>query len=566
MYRSALLFLLVVASCGGDDAKLPPDSPHSLDLTRVWRSVDLPGCAMASPLLVSSQGQPLLLTALSSGVLVATSPVDGTEVFRVTLPAPAGQEAHIAATPGLLDGRVVLAYMLRDAGGGERRSHHIAVLDLETRALDSRFPVQRLSASLPDVDGLAQVVFNDPTAYSRSTIRTTRPAGMTYGLAYVSFGNIRDIQPWHGWLFELDLDVWAQGGSAVSATLLTTPESNCGPAGASGSDDMRCGGGIWTPSGPTLVEHAGGFEIFVPTGNGELDLGRRDYANSVLRLGRGLVFDPGCDASACTGFDPVKPAPACMASCQHLFIPRLEDGDPPFAPPDGRCAGKTFFECYALLDWDLGANAPARVAVPGGSDVLVIPAKDGGVYLADAEHMGTMHDRIQLTSICGAHGATCGANWAGTMVTVPAVTQVGGVATVLVPTFIFDDKNPAGLVALQIVRDMTGTPRWQKLWEAPPFTSREAVERFREHVGRVALLTIAGVEYAALIDPGNEHSKDGLLYLVRVADGEIVDRAALDGPGRKYTLPAVGGEQLFVASCDAEVGPSHLEAWQPATP
>jgi hypothetical protein len=554
-----LLLLAALPACDGPPTKVK-DPPASLDLTRAWRSVDVPGCAMASPLLVSSQGQELLLSAYSDGLLLATSPADGKEVFRIALAAPEGQKAHIAATPGVLGSRVVVAYMLRDATSNKRLAHHVVVLDLETRALDPKFPTLTLAASLP-AEGGGTVDFSPANAYSRAAIPTTHPAEMTYGLAYVPFGNIQDIQPWHGWLFELDLDAWAAGGTAVSGTFLATPESDCGPPGESGSEGMICGGGIWSPPGPTLVEHGDSFEIFVPTGNGQLDLTRHDYANSIARMGRGLVFAPACDAAACASFDPIEPSAACMASCNDLFIPRLLPGDPPFAPPDGRCDGKTFFECYALLDWDLGANSVARVAVPGGADVLVIPAKDGGVYLADAEHLGTMHDRIQLTTICGAHGGNCTANWAGTMVTGPAVTSVAGVPTVIIPTFFFDETNPAGLVALQIVRDPSGTPKWRKLWEAPEFGSPESIERFREHVGRVAIATFGGVEYAALVDPGSEHSKDGLLYVVRVADGVIEERATLDGPGRKYTLPAVRGDTMYVVSCDAEVGPSHLEAW-----
>jgi hypothetical protein len=325
---------------------------------------------------------------------------------------------------------------------------------------------------------------------------------------------------------------------------------------------MICGGGVWAPSGPTLIEGPSGFELLVATGNGQLDLGRDDYANSILRTGRGLAFDPRCDPTACAAFDPLEPAPTCMESCADLFIPRLLPGDPPFDAPDGRCDGKTFFECYALLDWDLGANSPVRVAVPGGADVVVIPAKDGGVYLIDADHLGTLHDRIQLTTICGANGGVCTANWAGTMVTVPAVTTVDGVPTVVVPTFIFDASNPAGLVGLQIVRDDDGVPRWRKHWEAPAFSSGEAVERFREHVGRVAWVTADGVEYAALVDPGPDGSREGLLYLVRASDGAIADRGLLDGPGRKYTLPSVDGQTVVVASCASEAGPSHLEGWR----
>lgn len=550
-------------ACG--DNLPPPDDVAQVGLERVWRSDDAPGCTIASPLMVESRGDQVLLAALASGDVIATSPEDGSEVFRLTLPAPPGQVPHIAATPGLFGSRVVVPYMLRDADSGDRMDHAMAVIDLEARNFDGDFPVFFLAASIPASDESGAVEFLPAHAYSRAAVPVAHPAGSTHGLAYVAFGNLQDIQPWHGWLFEIDLDAWAAGGEPVSAVFLATPETDCGPDGESGSSDMICGGGIWSPPGPTLFDRGGGdFELYVATGNGQLDLGRRDYANSVLRVGRGLAFDPACDPEACADFDPIDPALDCAESCRDQFIPRLRPGDPPFDPPDGRCDGKTFFECYALLDWDLGANTPARVAVPGGDDVLAVPAKDGGVYLVDAEHLGTMYDRIQLTAICGGGGgSTCSANWAGSMVTVPVATQVDGVPTVVIPTFIFDESNPAGLVALQIVRGDDGSPRWRKLWQAPSFSSAEAIARFRGHVGRVALVTIAGAEYAALVDPGDEHTTDGLLYLVRMSDGAIAERAELDGPGRKYTLPVVRGETLFVSSCDSEDGASHLEAWRP---
>ena len=89
---------------------------------------------------------------------------------------------------------------------------------------------------------------------------------------------------------------------------------------------MICGGGVWTPTGPTLVERAGGRELWIPTGNGQLDVGRGDFANSIMRVGLDLAFDPGCSA-ACDGFDPTAPSEACMASCANVFMPRLAPGD-----------------------------------------------------------------------------------------------------------------------------------------------------------------------------------------------------------------------------------------------
>ena len=42
-------------------------------------------------------------------------------------------------------------------------------------------------------------------------------------------------------------------------------------------------------------EDATGYELLVTTGNGELNLNHRNYAQSVLRLTKGLEFNPECD-------------------------------------------------------------------------------------------------------------------------------------------------------------------------------------------------------------------------------------------------------------------------------
>jgi len=148
------------------------------------------------------------------------------------------------------------------------------------------------------------------------------------------------------------------------------------------------------------------------------------------------------------------------------------------------------------------------------------------------------------------------------MVTEPVVTEVAGAPTVLIPTFVFDEKNPAGIVALRIVAGEGGAPRLSELWRAPASNDREAVTRFREHTGRLALVEVGGAPYAVLADPGPDGQPSGLVYVVRVSDGAIVGRGRMDGPGHKYLRPAVTGNRLFVPSCDTIAnGPSHLEAW-----
>lgn len=539
--RWPLLFV-VLAGCG--DNALP--ATHAVTLQRGVRSADVAGCAWASP-VVTQGSNPLIVVATGAGEIVAYEP-GGAVRWQTTLAAPAGQRAWIAATPAVIGDRIVLAW--QDADGERRTAHHVGVIDATNGVLDPAFPIVTLAASKP-VAGGGEVTFNAATQFSRSTIVTLA------NHAFVSLGNIQDIQPWHGWVFELDLDRWRSAGAAaaITAVLLTTPEPDCGPAGQSGADDRICGGGVWAPSGPTVV----GDELWVPTGNGQLDLGRADYANAILRVRQGLAFEPGCDAR-CAAFDPIDPAPGCMESCADLFMPRLRPGDPPLAPPAGRCDGLTFLECYAALDLDLGASSPVAVEALGAR-FGVLPAKDGAVYLFDADHFGTLHDRLPLREFCGSRGGSCTANWAGTMVTRAAVAYDAGAPIIVVPTFYFDGTNPGGVVGLEIVRGSSG-PVLHERWSAPPRDASEAVERFREHTGRASIVDVGGIPYVVIADPGPEHARSGVLYAIDARTGAIADRGSLDGPGQKYIEPLVIGNRVFVTSCDTIMtGPTHLEAW-----
>jgi hypothetical protein len=387
-------------------------------------------------------------------------------------------------------------------------------------------------------------------------------AGSERGFVYVSYGNIRDLQPWHGWVFELDLDAWSSGAKAVSGTLLTTHQSDCGPAGQSGANDTLCGAGVWAPAGPLLVpESGGGFQLIVPTGNGHLDPDNGDYSNALLRTGRGLAFAPGCDATACAGFDGAHPTDECLSSCKDLFVPRLMSNDPPLAPASGACDGLSLMECYAALDWDFGANTPVAFTVPSGPDVLLAPGKDGYVYLLDAEHMGTLYDRIAVADICGASGDVCSAGWAGMIVTQPTLVQVGGDPVALIPTFMFDHTHPAGVVAVQ-AKMQGGTPALSVLWRAPEPAAEEAKTHFRRHTSRIAAFERGGTSYALVQDQGSG-ATPGTLYAIRTQDGFIVERREMDGPGVRYQVPLVVGDTAYVHSCaKPNEAPGHLEAYR----
>ena len=79
----------------------------------------------------------------------------------------------------------------------------------------------------------------------------------------------------------------AIAASAQTAYFVDTPELDCGTVGHSGSRERVCGGGLWAPSGPLLVPRDGGYELVLASGNGQLDLTRADYANTLMRAGPG---------------------------------------------------------------------------------------------------------------------------------------------------------------------------------------------------------------------------------------------------------------------------------------
>jgi hypothetical protein len=459
-----------------------------------------------------------------------------------------------------------------------RVAHHVGVLDLDARGLDDDFPMLTLTAAKPTFDESDVVTFDPAHAYSRAAVVAAQAPGHDLGLAYVSLGNVRDLQPWHGWLFELDLDAWraSAGATAVSAVMLTTANSQCGATGGDGSRQMACGGGIWAHLGPEVVYDPAlpdGFELLVPTGNGMLDPMHQQFANGVLRVGHGLAFDPGCDPSLCDPFDPTAPTGACMGSCANLFMPRLLDGQPVPRGANDACVGKTLLECYAALDWDLGASAPARFTLPGGQRLALIPGKDGAVYLFDADHLGTLYDRAAIMDGCGEGGASCAADWAGTIATKPVVVTVDGARLALVPTFVFDDTHPAGLQALEIAVDVDGTPRFIPRWQVPSFDGNASAARtaFRQPPSGVTVIDIAGEPYALVVDVGAP-GQHGTLYLVRVRDGAVLQTISLQGPGQRYAPPLFAYGNVYLSSCqhmgtpNYNEGPSSVEAFRIVAP
>ncbi|HEY4394979.1 MAG TPA: hypothetical protein VGP64_13000 [Polyangia bacterium] len=571
---NALLACQGPPTAARDSAAPPPDGgAPAARLTPLFVTPSLPACEMSGPLEITSQGEPEILLVTADGVFTAVDPLTGATLWRVALAAgdgllADGLLANLAAPPVVVGHRLVFAWQ-EVMADWTRVAHHVGVLDLDARALDPQFPALTLAASQPATDGAGPIVFRPDHAFSRAALVHADVPDRTLGLVYVSFGNVRDLQPWHGWVFELDLDAWQADGAvaAVTGTLVTTGASaDCGDDDDDGAKEMVCGGGVWAALGPEVIldpTSPDGFALLVATGNGLLDPTRGSYANAVLRVGRGLRFAPGCDATLCDGWNPTAPTDACAASCDDLFIPRLPAGQEVPRGANDACVGRTLFQCYATFDWDLGASAPTHAALPGGPDVIVQPGKDGAVYLIDAQHLGTLYDRAPIMPGCGEGGGTCAATWAGTIVAKPAIATVDGAVLALIPTFVDDDRHPAGLQALAI--DTSGpTPRLAPRWQAPASGDPAALSGFRLPPGGVTVVEVNGEPYAALADTG---SPSGSLYWLRVRDGAIVDKLALAGGGQRFAAPLAAGGVLYVPSCQHtgtpsfEEGPSALEAF-----
>ena len=522
-------------------------------------SVSFDESIIASPTLDMSQGRPLIIVPASNGVIAALDGETGALDWQVRAPTPDGQLAYLISTPTMIGDKLVILYQCLEQG--RRTSHRLAVIDLAKKRLDDTFPVLVLSAEKPAAVGNGTVKFNPPTAFSHSALKHAPKPGSQLGYIYAAFGNSGDEQPYHGWLFEIDLDAWRLGGEkpAISSVLLTTPETECPVIQEYGNQEMICGGGIWAPAGMQIYPSGNEFELFVPTGNGQIDLGRHDYANTVMRLKPGLEFESGCDAALCENFNPSAPDKACIASCKHLFIPRLLDGDAPLKPATGECDNKSYSECLAWMDYDLGASAPVKIDMDNGYSVLVQPSKDGSVYLIDAEHLGTQYDRLRIVDVCGTLADACKFGWMGMIVTQPVVTFIDKDPVVVIPGFVADKTHPAGLVALKIVL-VDGQPKFKRSWQFPDAAGPDAVQTFRSHPSLPAIATPGNSGDASvwIVDIGQQ----GTVYGIRIKDGELVARHALKGAGRPLSAPLIHGHKLYVASIMPGTNKAMIEAYR----
>lgn len=559
----------------------PEGDPIQLRVERLFPASAPPDdafgdCLFASP--VHHPGSDTIIIGATETVR-GIDPQTGAVRWSVTLPSPDDRLPMLVSTPALVPdpqrGRdlLVVAYhtSTNPAGrnvGGRKYTQLAAVIDVTAGALAEDFPLVVIDPVLPANEPGLTVPFLANHALSRSELIHAGATNGALGFVYVTYGNTRDVQPWHGFLFELDLDAWRTGGEPIRERFTTTPEADCGPPGQSGSTDRICGGGLWAPSGPLLIERGDSYELILAPGNGQTDLARRDYANSLMRVRpreSGLpFFEPQCDPAACADFNPDAPSTACLDSCVDLWLPHLVQADLPANL--GRCTeDMTPWQCWEEMDY-IGGSTPVHIPLDDGLEVLAYPAKDGAIYLVDALHMGRQYDREQLVATCGTPEDNCGLWWAGMIVTEPALTQVDGAPLVIVPTFMPDRTHAGGVVAVKVV--MNGdTPQFEPYWTFPRFDTPEAGTRFRRHPSRPRLSTLRvgeqSVELVWVVEA--KIGGRGQLVALDARTGAARVDETMAGPGMRFAQPLVVDDVVYVNSCGSDNGPGYLEAYRVVT-
>ncbi|CAG7856350.1 hypothetical protein MCAMS1_00799 [biofilm metagenome] len=556
-----LLTLIVTTNCRAKTKSTPFYKLSKVFPTQAFPVVNFDASIIASPLLYKHQGKPQIIVPVSDGTVAALDGKSGKLIWQLKVLVPEGQLCELIATPVIVDNKLVIIFQAsRD---GIRTSHRMAVIDLLTKSFDNSFPVLEISAEQPGTDGKGDVKFNPPTAYSHAALKHIKPSGSRWGLIYAGFGNAGDTQPFHGWLFEIDMDAWEQrkaqaNNKAIKNALITTPQADCPVTIEWGTQEMICGGGIWSPSGLEIYKHKDDYEIIIPTGNGRIDLDNRSYANTLMRVKPGLKFDPECNADLCQNFDPSQPSEACMSSCKNLFVPRLAAQNKPLRPATHDCDNKSFAECLAWMDYDLGGSSPHKVQVHKHS-LLVQPGKDGAVYLLDAKHLGKQYDRLQLVDVCGTPEDICKAGWMGMAVTKPVVAYNKAKPIIVIPTYMPDNTHPAGIIAVSI-NLKKGHPHFKKAWQFPDPKSKAAITGFRSHPSLPVVTTLGKRKEAVVwvVDIGAH----GSLYGIRIKDGVLVAKQSLEGAGRQLSTPVIHNSTLYLASSMPNTGKTFIEAYR----
>ena len=272
-----------------------------------------------------------------------------------------------------------------------------------------------------------------------------------------------------------------------------------------------------------------------------LDLGRKDYAQSMLRLKPGLKFEPLCDEKRCRKINPRDPPDTCLSTCKNLFVPRLLPTDPPLRPPDGSCDGVTFLQCLEKKDWDFGSTSPVRVELANNRTVYVTAGKAGDLYLVDGDTLGIMYDRKQVVDLCGTVNDPCSDLNEGLIINEPQIGWLEGLAVVIIATHSPDQSHAAGVIAYKI-RTEANQPRLEKLWQVPDPATVEAKRWFRAPPTRPVIADFEGEPLVWVADNGPE----GRVLGVRLRDGKIVANVRTAGWPMRNAKPVLYQNVIYL--------------------
>jgi len=144
---------------------------------------------------------------------------------------------------------------------------------------------------------------------------------------YLAFASHQDTPPYHGWVLAYDAQTLAPAGSYCTT---------CDFAGSNDCVGESCGGGIWQAGAGPVADRQG--NVYVMSGNGDVDDKTTDRGNSFIKLDRDLNFRGS------------------------------------WTPAN--------YECLNGMDADLGSAGPTYLA---GPSVLVGGGKQGVLYALSAD-------------------------------------------------------------------------------------------------------------------------------------------------------------------------------------
>ena len=117
----------------------------------------------------------------------------------------------------------------------------------------------------------------------------------------------------------------------------------------------------------------------------------------------------------------------------------------------------------------------------------------------------------------------------------------------IVPTFMLDQSSAgSGLVALRIMMK-DGRPQFEPFWQAPDFSTSEAIQTFRHRPSLAALSSFGGEEYIWIVDvnSGGDDGKGTLLWGACLGWDKSSRGMKWFGRGQRFARPLVHGQHAL---------------------